>query len=140
MRLNVIKGAFAKPDEPVWTDIYSDLTECALASNYWSIIVSTLSAANALTVANGPAIQRLVEFKMQYDRASRHVAEHGPILRAPKTGVPTTNLNWSVMKHSAQQIMALEKELGIAPTRRKAIKPLDKQRAALKAEQYLTKG
>jgi hypothetical protein len=35
-----------------------------------------------LTVANGHATRRLVEFRVQFERASKHVAEHCPVMKA----------------------------------------------------------
>jgi phage terminase small subunit len=55
---------------------------------------------------------------VQYERAARHVAEHGAILKASKAKIGQFNPYWAVMKHASDEIRRLEAELGIAPVRR----------------------
>ena len=60
------------------------------------------------------------QFRVQYERSARHVAEYGPILAATskKAKVGQWNPHWSVMKQADEAIRSLEGELGISPTRR----------------------
>lgn len=72
------------------------------------------------TVANGHAILRLVELRIQYKRASNHVAEHGPVRKpkSKKAKVGQWNPYWSVMKRASDAIGSLDAEFGTAPTPR----------------------
>ncbi len=115
-----IEGGDGLPPEPDWSSIYSDELDLAAAHEAWGVIVRELRSANTLAVVNGDAICRLVEFKVQYQRASRHVAEHGAILppKNKRTKVGQWNPYWSVMRQADKAILALEAELGLSPVRR----------------------
>jgi phage terminase small subunit len=115
-----ISGGEGVPNEPDWSSIYADEFDIAAAHDEWGIVTRELRAAVTLSVANGHAIRRLVEFRVQFERASKHVAEHGPVLKptSKKAKVGQWNPYWSVMKQASESIRGLEAELGIAPTRR----------------------
>ena len=96
--------------------------------------------AGTLAVANGHAIKRLVDFRIQYERSSRHVAEQSPVTKAKRTGVPQYNLHWTVMRQADEAIRALEAALGVAPTSRgKATKVSRVKKAKRAADAYLGK-
>jgi phage terminase small subunit len=54
---------------------------------------------------------------VQYERAAKHVAEHGAILppKNKRTKVGQWNPFWSVMRQADKAILALEAELGLSP-------------------------
>jgi P27 family predicted phage terminase small subunit len=137
----VIVGGDGEPKEPTWQLIYSDGDEVELASECWARIIREMRDAHTLAVANGHAIRRLVDFRVIYERASRHVAEHGPVLpskdkRSKNSGVH--NPQWAVMRHADETIRHLETELGLAPLRRnRAGKVQRRDKAARASDAYL---
>lgn len=118
MAFAAIDGNDGCPSEPDWSSIYTDELDIAEAHEQWGVVSRELAEVGTLAVANGHSIKRLVEFRVQYERASREVAEHGPILKAKRTRVPQYNPHWVVMRQADEAIRATEAELGIAPTRR----------------------
>lgn len=138
MIFRTIDGGAGTPPEPDWSDLYSDPLDIEAASEEWNVVIRELKDASALTVANGHAIKRLVQFRVIYQRAARQVAESGPVTKAKRTGVPQWNLHWSVMRQADDTIRALEAELGVPPTRRGKIKVLPaKRRKPAAADDYL---
>jgi P27 family predicted phage terminase small subunit len=120
MTITAINGGDGLPPEPDWSQIFTDEFDLALAHGEWGIVTRELASVAVLSVANGHAIRRLVEFRVQYERSARHVAEKGAILaptsKKAKTG--QWNPHWSVMRQAEDAMRALEAELGLAPTRR----------------------
>jgi phage terminase small subunit len=138
--LTAISGNDGLPPEPDWRTIFADDDDLAIAHDQWGIVVRELRDAGTLAVSNGHAIKRLVEFRVQYERAARHVAEKGAILAptSKKAKVGQWNPFWSVMRQAAQDINLAEAELGIAPVRRgKATKVQRGKKAPRAADNYL---
>lgn len=134
-----IEGGDGLPPEPDWQSIYDDDLDIAAAHEMWGIVTREMTDAKTLSVANGHAVKRLVEFHVQYERAARHVAEKGAILAptSKKTKVGQWNPNWSVMRQADDAIKALEAELGIAPVRRaKAARAEIKKRRERASDAY----
>ncbi|MEW9837307.1 hypothetical protein ABUE29_18655, partial [Mesorhizobium sp. ZMM04-4] len=71
MNLQSIEGGDGVPVEPDWRSIYDDELDIAEASEQWGVVTREMKDAGTLTVANGHAIRRLVEFRVQYERAAR---------------------------------------------------------------------
>lgn len=143
MGVVAIEGAGGTPMEPDWQSLYGDALDIAGAREEWGIVVRELKDSGMLTVSNGHAIKRLVEFRVQYERSARHVAEHGPILAATskKAKVGQWNPHWSVMKQADEAIRSLEGELGISPTRRSRNTKVQQRgtQTARPADRYLRK-
>lgn len=138
MSLATISGGDGVPAEPDWASIYSDVLDVAAAHEAWGIVTREMSDAGILSVANGHAIKRLVEFRVQYERAAKHVAEKGAILPAKRAKVGQHNPYWSVMRHADEAIRVIEAELGLPPVRRgKAAKVEKKSKVARAADRYL---
>lgn len=138
MTFAAIAGGDGAPPEPDWSQIYSDPLDLAFAHEQWGGVVREMGGRGILSVENGHAIQRLVIFRLQFERASRHVAEKGAILPAPRAKVGQWNPYWSVMTKADEAIRTLEAELGLAPVRRgKAAKVERKARQARAADNYL---
>ena len=132
MNLHTIDGDEGVPPEPEWALHYSDELDIEVARDEWGVVVREMQGAETLAVANGHAIRRLVEFRIQWRRASEHVAEHGAIIKAKTTGKGGQwNPHWSVMRQADDKIRALEAELGLSPRRRAA---------AVKAKRRLNRG
>lgn len=133
-----IDGGSGLPPEPDWTDLYNDEFDIAAAHEEWGIVVRELQDAGTVCVANGHSIKRLVHFRIQYERSSRHVAEHGPVLKGKRAKVGQWNPHWSVMRQADEAIRVIEAELGLAPTRRgKATKVTRVKKAPKAADAYL---
>jgi P27 family predicted phage terminase small subunit len=138
--LTSIPGGDGAPPEPDWRRIFTEQDDIDVAAGNWAIVTSELREAGTLSVANGHAIRRLVELSVQYEHASRHVAEHGsilkPVTKKAKTG--QWNPHWSVMRQADKNMMAAEAELGIAPIRRaKAGKVQRGKKAPRAADKFL---
>jgi len=133
MSLTPIDGGAGVPSEPNWRLSYSDDLGAAAASEAWREIIDDLRSRNLLAVTNGHAIRRLVEFRALYDRAAREVAEHGQIVKAPKTGTPQISPFWTVMKQASEQCSSHEAELGLAPRRRAAATPPPRRKPSPRA-------
>lgn len=138
--LTSIEGGEGVPREPDWSQIFTDEFDLALAGEQWGIVTRELSDAGVLAVANGHAVRRLVEFRVQYERSAKHVAEKGSILaptsKKAKTG--QWNPHWSVMRQADESIRVLEAELGLAPTRRgKTTKVTRGKKIARAADRFL---
>jgi len=139
---SVIIGGDGEPEEPSWHLIYSNEDDLEIARQQWGQVIREMREAQILSVANGHAIRRLVDFRIAYERASRHVAEHGPIF-APKRKTSKQgqwNPQWGVMRHAEEAIRHLETELGISPLRRsRAGKVQKRDRKTRASDAYLKK-
>lgn len=139
---NVIIGGDGEPQEPDWRLIYASEDDLEAAHVAWGQVTRELRECQTLSVANGHAIRRLVDFRIAYDRASRHVAEHGPVF-APKSKRSKQgqwNPQWGVMRHCEEVIRHCESELGISPIRRgRAAKVQKRDRKARASDAYLSK-
>lgn len=120
--------------------IFADDDDLAAAHEEWGVVTRELVEAGTLAVSNGHAIKRLVEFRVQYERAARHVAEHGSLLKptSKKAKVGQWNPYWSVMRQADESIRIAEAELGISPVRRgKAAKVQRGKKAPRAADKFL---
>ena len=137
-KLAVLDGGAGTPPEPQWSDTFSDVLDQATAHQIWGITIREMQAAGTLATANAHAIERLVHFRVQYDRAARTVAEEGPVLKAPRTGVPLYSPYWVVMIQADKALKVLEQELGLAPIRRgRAAKASHGKRAPRPADKFI---
>jgi phage terminase small subunit len=140
MTLSTIEGGDGLPPEPDWQSIFDDELDIAMAHELWGVITREMSDAKTISVGNGHAIKRLIEFHVQYEHASRHVAEKGAILAptSKKAKVGQWNPFWSVMRQADDAMKVLESELGISPLRRgKATKAERTQRKSRPSDAFL---
>ncbi len=138
MSLTTITGGDGTPPEPDWRSLYVEQDDIDAASAEWSRIVSELRTMEALAVANGHMVERLAHWRVQYERATRQIAETGPIVAAKRTKVPQISPWWTVMRQASEEIRIIEIELGIPPTRRgKVTKVVRSKRAARASDGYL---
>jgi P27 family predicted phage terminase small subunit len=136
--MSVIEGGEGRPLEPDWSLTYTDVLDLETARTEWRIVINELTEAQTLTVANGHAIRRLVEFRVIYERCARDLAETGALLKAKRTRVPQINPNWSIMRQASDQIGTLEAELCLTPRRRaSAAKVARKPKVARASDAYL---
>ncbi len=138
MTLATVDGGNGLPVEPEWHLLFTDETDIALAREEWGIVTREMREMTTIAVANGHAVKRLVMFRVQYERAARHVAEHGAMMSAKRAGVLKANPYWTILRQADEGIRILEAELGIAPVRRgKATKLQRKARAPRASDNYL---
>ncbi len=115
-----LPGGDGVPPEPNWRTIFGRAPDREAAAGYWRDIISELKAPEKLAVANAHSIKRLAVAYVMYDRSAKVVARSGPVMRAPKTKVPTYNPWWTTMSNADSQAAALEKSLCITPRERGA--------------------
>lgn len=138
MTLTSLGGGDGVPPEPDWSSQFADELDIAEAHERWGILEREMKDAATLAMVNGHAMQRLVEFYVEYRRAARQIAEHGTILKARRTRVPQVSPYWTIMRQADEHIRVLEAELGIAPVRRgKAGKVQRGKKAPRAADSYL---
>jgi P27 family predicted phage terminase small subunit len=136
LKATVIEGGGGIPDEPDWSQIYSDVLDIASAHEEWGIVVREMQSAHTITVANGHAIGRLVSFRLLYRTALQQIAERGAILK--KSRGERYNPHWNVIHRAADACSALEAELGISPIRRaRAAKAQKRTTADRASDAYL---
>lgn len=136
--LDAIEGGDGIPPEPDWLSLYTDELDISASQAEWRIVINELRESGTLSVANGHAIKRLVEFRVQYERAARQIAGFGPVLKAKRTGVPQVSPHWSIMRQADEAVRTIEAELGIPPVRRgKAAKVEKKTKKARPSDAYL---
>lgn len=124
--------------EPDWSGLYPDPSDSAEAAGQWGAVMADLSAAGTLADANGHTVRRLVEFRVQYGKAAKHVAEHGAILSGKRAKVGQWNPYWSAMQHADARIVVLEAKLGLDPlSRGKATKVARGKKKSRAADAYL---
>lgn len=138
MTFPTVEGGDGVPPEPDWSSLYADEFDICEAHEQWTIVLHELRDTGTLALANGHAIKRLVEFRVQYERSSRHVAEHGPVLKGKRAKVGQWNPHWSVMRQADEAIRVIEAELGIAPARRGKVTKVQRgKKQARAADAYL---
>jgi P27 family predicted phage terminase small subunit len=138
MTLRTIEGGDGLPPEPDWSATYNDVLDQALARETWGQVTREMMEAGTLAVVNGHAIQRLVNFRIIYERAARAAAEQGAVIKAKKTGVLQYSPHWIVSRQADDAMRALEAELGISPLRRsRAGKAVGRARKSRPADRYL---
>lgn len=138
-----IPGGDGTPPEPDWRRIFTEQDDIDVAAGNWAVVISEMREAGTLSVANGHAIRRLVEISVQYERASRHVADKGAVMQptTKKAKVGQWNPYWSVMRQADDNMRIAEAELGIAPVRRaKAGKVQRGKKAPRAADKFLRQG
>lgn len=124
--------------EPNWVGIFPNAGDAEEASRQWNTVTADLSAAGTLADANAHTVMRLVEFRVQYWRAAKHVAEHGAILTGKRAKVGQWNPYWSAMQQADARIVVLEAKLGLDPlSRGKATKVARGKKQTRAADAYL---
>lgn len=114
----VLPGGDGLPPEPVWSSIYNDDMDVALAREIWGQVIREMRGREIIAVANAHGIKRYVMACVMHDSAAREVIEKGPVIKAKRSSVPQYNPWWSIMKDADARASAHEAELGISPRRR----------------------
>ena len=122
--LNVVSGGFGLPGEvtaPAWPLKFpADWGKAAaeIAAEQWQIVTSHMRAAGTLGTENTAAIEIYSRAFARWRIAEAHVAEHGPIVPAPRTGVPMHNPYLAVANAAAATVLKAGADLGLPPSMR----------------------
>lgn len=117
-QFGLIEGGEGVPPEPDWSQIYNDVFDIEQAHTSWGIVIRDLKEAGTLAVANGHTIKRLVEFRVQYERAAKNVADRGAIIVRKGNQIGMWNPFWNLMTKTSACILILEDALGLTPLKR----------------------
>lgn len=139
--MEAVAGTGLVVAEPDWRLLLTDDIEVQAAGQYWRAVTNEMRDRGTLAASNRHAIQRLVIAYLTYDRASREVAEHGPVTK-PKRGNPKAIARLSpyftAMREAGADAATLEAELGLSPRRRGNVTKVEKQsRSPRAADAYL---
>jgi hypothetical protein len=94
--------------------------------------------AQTLSLANGPAIKRLVIFHVEFERQARALPNPASSATTMKIKVPQMHPSWGVMKQAAEACRKMEAELGISPRRRSNVGKIQKKtRRSTAADEFL---
>ena len=84
----------------------------------WDEVLALLRARGAPIGEYGDVVRIYVLSFVEAKRARAHVAEHGAIVPAPRTGIPTHNPYRKVAQEAELQVARLADVLGMTPTSR----------------------
>ena len=122
---NVVAGPFTGPGvalaEPDWLTAFPDgwgEAAAALAAARWRGAVADMTRLRTLGPENAAALEILAVNYARWRLAVAHVAVHGPIVPAPRTGVPMHNPYLAVANGAAEKVLKIEVELGLPPSMR----------------------
>lgn len=139
--MNLIEGGSQVVQEPDWQAAYSDVLDLEYARASWVELVRALSEAGTLAPENARMMERCVDFRIQYEKAKRQVAENGMVIppkRGSKTAIARPSPYWTAMREAASDLDRIEGELGLPPRRRGSVTKVDrKARARQAADAYL---
>ena len=137
-RLSSISDSDNVPEAPDWAAAYDDVLDVAAAQDAWGSVIRELQNQETLSLANGPMIERLVRFRIEFDRANRDVSQRGAIIKARRTSVLMVNPYFTIMRQANDHITRLEVKLGLPPGRRAKIDKLSRNNCRQKpVDHYL---
>ena len=84
----------------------------------WIELTDNLAAAGVLGRENGAACEIYCRNLIRMRAAEANVLEHGPIVAAPRTGVPMHNPYLAVANKAAELVAKVGGELGLTPAAR----------------------
>ena len=123
--LTVIQGDFnqsAEIVEPKWTMAFPSgawgKRAAQLAKEQWEVVTAHMRGAGTLGPENVTEIEVYCTNYARWRLAEANVAENGPIVPAPKTGVPMHNPYLSVANAAADKVMKVAADLGLPPSMR----------------------
>jgi P27 family predicted phage terminase small subunit len=113
-------------EEPDWTCIFTDELEIEQSRRLWRMYLDAMRDMGTVSQENLPTLQRLIVTQALYDRAMKHVAEHGPVIeprRKNSRAIARISPQWTALKGYAAECLALESELGLTPRARHKVSP-----------------
>lgn len=139
--MQAIEGGNQIAPEPDWAMTYSDPIDLVMAREHWQQIERALREAGTLAPENAAMMARCVNFRIQYEKAHREVADKGMVIppkRGSKTAIARPSPWWTAMREAASDLDRIEGELGLPPRRRGSVTKIDrKARARMAADEYL---
>lgn len=84
----------------------------------WDAVINDLRAAHTLSREIGATVEVYVRNLIRMRQAEEHVAAHGAIVPAPRTGVPMQNPYLAVANRAAKEVRSAAAELGLTPSSR----------------------
>jgi phage terminase small subunit len=103
--------------EPAWATSEAGwgVETAALASAKWQELARLLDNRGVDLREAATAIELYAITYARMRLAEAHVAEHGPMVPAPRTGVPQHNPYLAIANRAAATLMRLDKELQLTP-------------------------
>ena len=89
----------------------------------WVEVTGLMREMGTLGREVGDLVALYVEASVEAAVARRHVAEHGAIVPAPRTGVPMHNPHRAIARQAEASMLKLAAELGLTPSSRNRITP-----------------
>ena len=96
----------------------------------WDAVITDLRECNTLSREIGATVEVYVRNLVRMRKAEAHIAEHGEVVPAPRTGVPMYNHYLAVANRAAKEVRSAAAELGLTPSSRgrvTKIKPPEKE-------------
>ena len=141
---NVIAGPFATVpiDEPDWLIEFPGEAwgkrAAELASEKWTAAVSDMTRMRTLGPENKTALEMLAVNYARWRLSEAHLAKHGPVVAAPRTGVPMQNPYLSIANTASERVIKIEAELGLPPSMRGRVGRVTGQRqSTASADRFL---
>ena len=98
----------------------------AIASLKWHELVGVLAGRGVVLSEVATALELYAITYARMVLAERHIAEHGAIVKAPRTGVPQHNPNLTISNACQARLMKLDKQLGLVAAAGDGPKPARK--------------
>ena len=99
-----------EPEWPTTTKGYG-AEAAAIASRKWHDLIELLTERGMDVVAHETQLETYALTYARMVMAERHMAEHSPMVKAPRTGVPMQNPWLSISNKCAATLMKLDKVL-----------------------------
>ena len=111
--------------EPAWPTAAAGYgaEAASLASAKWRELAGVLAARGVVLREVATALETYAITYARMVLAERHIAEHGAVVKAPRTGVPQHNPNLTIANACHARLMKLDKQLGLVPAASEAPKP-----------------
>ncbi len=87
-----------------------------IASRKWHELAGVLGGRGIMLWEVATALELYAVTYARMVLAERHVAEHGPVMKAQRTGVPQHNPWLSIANKCAVTLMKLDKQLNLLPS------------------------
>jgi P27 family predicted phage terminase small subunit len=91
------------------------------AREEWARVLLDLAAMGVLGRENRVALAIYCQAWARMVRAERHIAEHGEVVPAPRTGTPMHNPYLSIANRAADTVMKIATEFGLTPSSRSRV-------------------
>ena len=97
-----------------------------IAQQRWQELTASMAAKQTLDQDNAVLIELAAGAYADWRLSEAHVAKYGPIVPAPRTGVPMHNPYKAIADAAGKRVLVYERELGISPIERGRVTPARK--------------